>query len=963
MTTVWPDVPAELCEASERLLAAITHHEEIAAALRSDAAPGATLARVVACSPFAAGVIAQYPQTFLELLGSGRLSRPSEPGELARLMLEGAPAGAGEEEVLRGLRVRRHRELVRIIWREVSGEAAVTESLRDLSDLADGAINAALAWATQALRPRHGLPRTETGETCGFGILGMGKLGGFELNFSSDVDLVFVYSEPGETDGPKRISNEEYFRLLGQRLVGLLGQRTADGFVYRVDVRLRPFGASGPLALSLPALENYLMQNGRDWERYAYIKARVVNDWPDADYLYRDVVRPFVYRRYLDFGVFASLREMKAMIEAEVQRKEYQDNVKLGPGGIREIEFIAQSFQLVRGGSIAELRGREILKILPSLGRHGCLPATAVEELTRAYLFLRRVENAIQAIGDQQTHIVPANAADRARVALALGFSGWAALSGELESQRMTVSRHFREVVFRGGDAEVPVADNRLRLVWSQEASPEAAEGLLREAGFTGSGDAVAVLDRLRQLRAAGTLQRLDEPGRQRLDALVPTVLEIAARQANPLLAVQGVALVIESIGRRSAYFALLNESPAARERLVSLCAMSDFLARQVAAHPLLLDELLDSRLFVEPPTREELAAELARRLEAVASEDEERWLEALRNFQQAALFRIAVADLSGVLPLMKVSDRLTETAEMVLQASFDQAWREMTVRHGRPRCVVNGVARDAEFGIVAYGKLGGLELGYGSDLDLVFLHDSAGEEQQTDGARAIENAVFCARVAKRIINFATMVTPAGQLYDVDTRLQPEGKKGLLVSSLAAFESYQRESAWTWEHQALLRSRGIAGSPAVLAAFEEIRRDVLMHHVHWDKLREDVLGMRRKMLGELPGGTAESFQIKRDPGGLTDIEFIVQYLVLREARHYAALVRYSDNIRQLEALAAAGIMDRETAALLTDIYRSYRQRIHHLSLAGQPPLMPRAEAAGSIEAVRAAWEQAFCEPL
>jgi glutamate-ammonia-ligase adenylyltransferase len=914
--------------------------------------------RVIACSTYAAGVIARYPQLVPELAASGRLARPSRAGELGALIAAELVPAAAEEDIQRRLRYVRHRELVRVLWRDIAGVADITESLRDLSDTADAAICAALAWATESLRPRHGTPRTESGEPCGIGILGMGKLGGYELNFSSDVDLIFVFSESGETDGPKRIANEEYFQMLGQRLVGLLSRKTADGFAYRVDVRLRPFGSTGPLAVSLPALEDYLMQNGRDWERYAYIKARVINDWPDAGYFYKEVVRPFVYRRYLDFGVFGSLREMKAMIEAEVQRKEYAADIKLGPGGIREIEFIAQSFQLVRGGSLAELRSRELLTVLPALARHGCLSVAAVTELTNAYLFLRRLENCIQAVGDKQTHLVPADDADRGRVLLALGFPQWATLVAELDRHRNAVSRHFRDVVFRGAGGE-PAAASALHRVWLGEAPADAAEGLLREAGFTGAGEPPAVLERLRQLRAASALQRLDELGRQRLDALVPAVLELATRQEQPLLALDGVARVIEAVGRRSAYFALLNENPAARERLVGLCAMSDFLATQVAAHPLLLDELLDPRLFGEPPTREALAGELAQRLKSVDAEGHERWLEALRNFQQAAIFRIAVADLSGVLPLMKVSDRLTETAELVLQAALDHATREVASRHGQPRCVVDGVPRAAELGIAAYGKLGGLELGYSSDLDLVFLHDSAGEAQQTDGEKPLENAVYFGRVARRVINIATMLTAGGHLYEVDTRLQPEGKKGLLVTSLTAFESYQKENAWTWEHQALLRSRAIAGSPRVRDAFEDIRRQVLTRHVRRGRLREDVLAMRSRMVTELARGTGDLFDIKQDPGGITDIEFIVQYLVLREAAQHPELVRYSDNIRQLESLAATGIIPGPTAVLLSDTYRDYRQRLHRLALAGQAALMPRAEAVDSIGAVKAIWDQVF----
>ncbi len=945
---------------SEPLLAEAAHAlESLPGELRADLALVARLTRLLAASPFAADVLVRYPGLISQLVESGRVDRASGPDELRSAVADAAAPTLPEAGFMRALRLVRHRELVRILWRDIEGQASVAETLRELSDLADACITAALACASGLLHARHGTPRLMDGAPCGFAVLAMGKLGGHELNFSSDIDLVFVFSDAGYTDGPKPVDNEEVFRLLGQRLVNLLGQVTAEGFAYRVDVRLRPFGNSGPLAVSLPALENYLMQHGRDWERYAYVKARVVNDWEDTGYFHDNVVRPFVYRRYLDYGVFASLREMKAMIEAEVRRKEFQADIKLGPGGIREIEFIVQSFQLVRGGSVAGLRGGEILRVLPALARHGCLAPDAVASLTAAYLFLRRLENAIQGLRDQQTHQVPADALDRARLALALGAAGWAEVAAALERHRSAVNREFRQVAFRSEATAMQTTpgSGRLRQVWLEEAAPEVAASLLQEAGFA---DPVAVLERLRQMRAAASLQRLDEPSRQRLDLLMPAVLVAAGRERNAALAVDGVAGVIEAIGRRSAYFALLNENPAARDRLVGMCGLSDFLARQIADHPILLDELLDPRLFGAPPTRAELADDLLRRLEAVAgADDPERWLEAVRNFQRAAVFRIAVADLSGVLPLMKVSDRLTETAELVLQAACDQAWRELVARHGRPRCVVDGKARDAAFGIIAYGKLGGLELGYASDLDLVFLHDSAGEAEQTDGERPLENSVFFVRLARRIINFATMLTSAGHLYEVDTRLQPEGRKGLLVSSLAAFEAYQRNSAWTWEHQALLRSRGVAGDAGVLALFEGIRSEVLTQCVHQRSLCEDVLAMRERMADELARGTAENFDIKQDRGGITDIEFIVQYLVLREACHHPGLVRWSDNIRQLEDLAASGLLDAGVAGFLTDAYRGYRERLHHLALAGQPGFMPRAQAAAVAGRVRAIWDEVF----
>lgn len=940
-----------------RALETILAHAEVRSVLETRPDIARDLPRVLACSRFAAAMLGRYPELLGELADGDRLRRSPGGATPAGALPALAAPPLAEPEFLRALRIFRHRELVRCIWRDVTGAADLGESLRALSDLADRVICAALDWTIASLRPRYGEARGPDGAACGLAVVAMGKLGGRELNFSSDVDLVFVFSEGGETDGPKRISNEEYFRLLAQRLIGLLSQQTADGFVYRVDTLLRPFGASGPLAVSLPALENYLIQNGRDWERYAYIKARVVNDWPEAGYFYREVLRPFVYRRYLDFGVFGSLRQMKSLIESEVERREFRDNLKLGPGGIREIEFIVQSMQLVRGGSVEELRERELLQVLPRLAQHGCLPATTTAELDVAYRFLRRAENALQAINDQQTHQLPADEADQARLALALGLPGWPQVQVELDRHREAVSRHFRDIVFGGApraERDAGVAD--FAQVWRGEIATEAQAERLRAAGCA---QPAGLIEALRRLRASSVLQRLDQHGQERLDTLMPGLIALAIRQAEPTLAMSGVAKVIEAIGRRSAYFALLNENPGARERLVRLCGLSNFLASQIAAHPLLLDELLDPRLFGEPPTRDELAGDLMRRLQGATGEDPERRLEALRNFQQAALFRIAVADLSGVLPLMKVSDRLTETAELVLQAALDQGRDELIARHGRPQCREHGRIREAQFAIVAYGKLGGLELGYSSDLDLVFLHDSAGEAQQTDGPKPLENAVFFARLARRIISIATMLTPAGQLYDVDTRLQPSGRKGLLVSSLAAFERYQRHNAWTWEHQALLRSRAIAGSPQVRAAFEDIRRRVLTGHVHWDTLRADVLAMRERMLRELVRETAETFDIKQSRGGITDIEFIVQYLVLREARHHADLIRWSDNIRQLEALAAHGILPRPDANRLADIYREYRQRIHRLALAGQPAFMSRAEAGPLAGAVQEVWARVF----
>ena len=601
---------------------------------------------------------------------------------------------------------------------------------------------------------------------------------------------------------------------------------------------------------------------------------------------------------------------------------------------------------------IPELRERRLRESLRKLAKFDCLPEADASELDAAYCYLRLVENRLQAIRDQQTHDLPSDPLDRTRLACAMGARDWAGLMASLDVHRQAVKRHFRAVVFRGaGESQGQAAPAGPAAAWARPDAPEAEE-LLRAAGFM---DAAAAVEKLRALRASSTYRRMDEPGRQRLDALMPAVIASAAGHTEPQRALDGVLEVIEAIGRRSAYFALLNENPAALERLVGLCGMSTFLVRQLAAHPLLLDELLDTRVSQTAPDRAELSADLEARMAGIPPADVEGWLDALRNFQQAATFRVAVVDLNGALPLMRVSDRLTDIAELVLEAALEIAWRELAARHGQPRCG----QRAARFAIVAYGKLGGLELGYGSDLDLVFLHDSEGQEACTDGAQPVENAVFFARLTRRLISILTMPTTSGKLYDVDIRLRPSGRSGLLVSSLAAFDRYQREDAWTWEHQALLRSRGVAGSPEVREAFEALRKHALADYVRRDKLRVDVLEMRERMRVELSPDKPGEFEIKQDRGGITDIEFMVQYLVLRDAHAHPALVTYSDNIRQLEALAREAILPGAAAEQLAETYRRYRQRLHRLSLAGVPGVVPDAEFAEERRFVTQQWAQIF----
>jgi len=918
----------------------------------------ASLPRAAACSDYLTDTLARYPEMAQDLIDSGRLLRSLDAGELATLAAEELTVECDDAAIKKALRLFRHRELCRIAWRDVCAMATLQETLAELSALADACICTAIDWAGASLDERFGKPVTPDGKESHFVVLGMGKLGGGELNFSSDIDLVFVYSDKAETDGRKSVTAEEYFRSLSQRVIQALDDKTVDGFVYRVDVRLRPFGTSGPLAVSEGAFEEYLMTHGRDWERYAYVKARVVNPWDEAERFYEDVLRPFCYRRYLDYGVFSSLREMKAMIEAEGRSKRYENHVKLGPGGIREVEFIVQTLQLVRGGSVKQLRERRLFVALQELAIHHCLPQEVVDELHDAYCYLRLVENHIQAIADRQTHELPENEVDRARVVLSMGLSSWDELMEQLNHHRNIVRQHFNSTLRRSDESEEqsdePVG---LASLWLSADDGEHAQEALAEVGFK---EPQKALEHLSQLRKNSAISRLDDIGRARLDRLVPNILMAATAEPYPDGALEGGLRVLEAIGRRSAYFSLLNENPEALKRLLGLAARSDFLTQQIAAHPLLLDELLDQRVFMQPPQRADLEADLAMRCEGIPVDDYEARLDAIRNFQQAAVFRTAVADLSEAMPLMKVSDRLTDIAELVVNAAMELALDEMVSKHGKAMCKdANGELREANFGVLGYGKVGGWELGYGSDLDLVFIHDSAGEAQMSDGDRSLDNAVYFGRLAQRLISMLTMRTLSGELYEVDTRLRPNGASGHMVSSLQAFRKYQKDDAWTWEHQALLRSRAIAGTDRIREEFADLRAEALTSFVHFDELKDDVLTMRERMRKELDKSTGEQFHIKQGVGGVIDIEFLVQYLVLSNARNDQTLIEWSDNIRQLEALTAAGILQAGEAESLADIYRDYRGVLHRLALAGREGLAPVEEFAGSSETVKSLWQKFF----
>jgi glutamate-ammonia-ligase adenylyltransferase len=904
--------------------------------------------RVCAVSEFALKVLAAEPQRL-----SARVLDPADAqGEVAALRVE--IAGRAEPEAMARLRRFRDREMARIAWRDLAGWADVETSLQHLSTLADGMIRVALDHAVEQLAPRFGQPRdASSGAPAPLLVLGMGKLGGRELNYSSDIDLVFLYPDDVVLADRDEADTEEYFRRLAQLLIKLLDQATEHGFVFRVDTRLRPFGASGPLAISIGAFEAYLAQHGRDWERYAYVKARLITGTEYHREVFDEILTPFVYRRYLDYGVFEALRMMKRLISNEVARKDMQDNIKLGPGGIREIEFIAQVFQIVRGGHEPPLRTASLLAALPLLAEHGQLTAQAVTELRAAYLYLRTLENRLQAMDDRQTHDLPEDPEQRARLALAMRAAGWAQLRRAVDAHRAAVEAQFNRVAWDAGDPTAAGGEvDPLRTAWETGAIAEALHG-------TALGDNAEVLELLIDFRTSALYRRMDEISRRRLAGVISRTIPLLERLHSPAVTLTRVLPIFQAICRRSAYLSLLEENRMALDRLLAVAGQSPLLARQIAEHPLLLDELLDTRLFDAPPTREELARSLRQHLRSIDRSDVEALLDAMRQFQRAAVFRIAIADRFGGLPIMKVSDRLTDTAELVLELALAIAREELEAKHGKPLCGDPGKLEEAGFAIVGYGKLGGLELGYGSDLDLVFLHDSHGAHQETDGVNLLDNTRFFARLVQRLIHFLSVQTSSGRLYEVDTRLRPSGGSGLMVASLESFRRYQREEAWTWEHQALLRSRSVAGTERLRAAFEHERRDILINHVNRARLKGDVHKMRLRMRKELSKGNDRSFDVKQDPGGLADIEFLIDYWVLAHAPEHPDLVTFPDNVRQLEALERAGLVPAEYCHGLKEAYLKLRQRTHELALGEAGRLVDEQEFAELREWVMERWREVF----
>ncbi|MDH1008598.1 bifunctional [glutamate--ammonia ligase]-adenylyl-L-tyrosine phosphorylase/[glutamate--ammonia-ligase] adenylyltransferase [Pseudomonas nicosulfuronedens] len=909
----------------------------------------ADFARVTAGSDFVAEQVQRDPAFLLALAATGELERALQPGEMGAQLEALLADCADEDELGRRLRRFRRRQQMRIIWRDLTRRSDLAGTCRDLSDLADASIDQSLAWLYQRHCQQFGVPiGNRSGLPQKMIVLGMGKLGAGELNLSSDIDLIFGYPEGGETQGAKRaLDNQEFFTRLGQKLIKSLDAITVEGFAFRVDMRLRPYGSSGPLVHSFAALEQYYQDQGRDWERYAMIKARVVGGDQEAGQRLLDLLRPFVYRRYLDFSAIEALRTMKQLIQQEVRRKGMSENIKLGAGGIREVEFIAQAFQLIHGGRDLSLQQRPLLRVLAILEGQGYLPPQVVAELREGYEFLRYAEHALQAIADRQTQMLPEDEFERIRVAFIMGFANWSAFHQATNQWRDRIDWHFRQVIAdpdedAEGQVDTTIGGEWIPL-WEEAVDEESACRQFADAGFT---QPAAAWKRLTDLRHGTQVRAMQRLGRERLDAFMPRLLNMIAERGPADVLLERTLPLIEAVARRSAYLVLLTENPGALERLLTLCAASPMVAEQIARFPILLDELLNEGRLFRPPQAAELGAELRERLMRIPEDDLEQQMETLRHFKLAHGLRVVASEIAGTLPLMKVSDYLTWLAEAILEQVLSLTWDQLVQRHGRPTRV-DGTPCDPDFIIIGYGKSGGLELGHGSDLDLVFIHDGD-PQSETDGAKPIDGAQFYTRLGQKIIHFLTAQTPSGMLYEVDMRLRPSGASGLLVSSLRAFEAYQLGEAWTWEHQALVRARVLAGCQRVARAFEAIRAKVLGQQRDLPELRKEVSEMRAKMRDNLgtpstAAGTAPNafeaaapFDLKQDAGGIVDIEFMVQYAALAWSWQHPELVEFTDNIRILEALERVGLMSGEDVLKLQDAYKAYRAAAHRLSLQKQP---------------------------
>lgn len=908
---------------------------------------------VLGLSDFIADSLMKQPELLAELYNSGLLVSAHRTVSLQEELENNLNATNDEPQLHKVLRQFRRKHMVIIAWRELLGQASLEESFLHISFLADQLILQGMNWLYEKQCSEQGTPFNAEGVKQSLYIFAMGKLGGRELNFSSDIDLIFTYPDHGETKGGRRvIANQTFFIKLGQRLIAALHQITADGFVYRVDMRLRPFGDSGPLVTSFASIEDYYQSHGREWERYAMVKARVIGEEGEYKKELEAMLRPFVYRRYIDFSAIESLRKMKAMISAEVRRKGLKDNIKLGTGGIREIEFVAQAFQLIHGGRTPALQCKGLQETLKVIGEIDALPAERINCLLESYHFLRRVENILQQIGDQQTQTLPTNELDKCRLIQVMQFNDWDSFYQKLNGVMKNVHDEFNWVV--GDNEDEKHSDQDLCELWALDLTTQETIDLLIEKGITET-LATQLSAILLSFKDDINKRPMGTRGQETMAKLLPKIVEKICAYESPAELMKRITELLLQIMRRTAYLELLNENEGALNQLLKLCHASPRISSQLGRHPILLDELLDPQHLYNPTELLNYKTDLRQFMLRVPEEDMEQQMEALRQFKQMQFLRIAAADIAGAIELPKVSDHLTYLSEALMGYVIHIAWAQMVEKFGMPSNVIDTDRKG--FAVIGYGKMGGFELGYGSDLDVVFLHDSE-ISGQTNGRRAIDNQLFYFRLGQRIIHLFSARTNSGILYEIDMRLRPSGDSGPIVAGMIGYEKYLRNDAWTWEHQALVRSRAVFSDDILLAQFNTLRESVLSLPRDKKVLAKSVSDMRKKMRDHLNRAETGLFDLKQSPGGMVDIEFIAQYLVLAYAAECdKSLCKWSDNLRIFETCKELQLLTETQEKSLNKAYYVIRDAAHRLTLNKQTRIVDKKSIEAECQAVIKIWEQ------
>ena len=883
--------------------------------------------RVMLFSPFTAEHITANPLILDRFGESGDLDTSYAPGDIKKKLGNFIGENQGSAEFRARFLEFKVYEIIRIAWRDLTGAAPLSETMADLSDLACACISFGFEQLYPVLTQKWGTPRDSNGNAQNIVVLGMGKLGAGELNFSSDIDLIFVYPDSGQTDGDRSISNDEFFTKLCREFIKLFSMGNGTHF-YRVDARLRPFGESGPLVMDAEAFEHYYQSQGREWERYAMIKASPVAGDIAAGNTIIQALKPFIFRRYLDYGSFDSFRDMKQRITLQVKNARLKHNIKIGAGGIREIEFFGQLFQLIRGGVEPALQARPILLVLDTLVEKKLIDENVCDELKEAYHFLRLVENRLQAYQDRQTHDIPEDSVQRQILALSMGYDDEDAFYAELSRIQGVVHKHFSRLLVQADDEDKDSSSEELKQIWDSITDPQFQGEDLSISGYRDTGSVVRLLQ---ALAAHPHTRQLSQTGRNKLSQLLPHLIKKVGEHPDSDEVMAKLIDLVATIERRTCYLSLLIENKGALDNLIVLARKSPWIISFLSRHPVLLDELMDPVTLYSPPKRDMLEREMERSMARVQEGDLELLLEELNIFRQINTLRVAAADVSGNFPLMKVSDHLTWIAETILNQVVASSWQIVTEKYGYPEGMEGKGIEGCGFIVIAYGKVGGLEMGYKSDLDLVFIYDA--ESGYTSGTeRSIDIGRFYSNLGQRIIHALTMHTPAGTLYGADMRLRPGGDSGTIITHIQAYEDYLKNQAWTFEHQALIRARPVAGDPALFKRFDTIRKKILARERDDSILKNEVGQMREKMRLQRLKYEPGLFNLKQGRGGIVDIEFLVQYLVLRHACEHPDVLEWTDNIRLLQALSVDALISGEESGILQNAYVAMRKTIHRLTL-------------------------------